>query len=124
MNPYTIAVDFDGTVVEHEFPNVGADVPGAVETLKKFISRGGKVILWTMRDGKKLDEAIEWFEERNIPLYGVQRNPTQDDWTTSPKAYANRYIDDNAMGCPLVHMGCRRPYVDWEKIREMLGLES
>lgn len=67
-------------------------------------------------DGNYLQDAIEWFNRNSIPLHGVQENPTQKQWTTSPKCYAQLYIDDAALGCPLVHGKHDRPYVDWEVV--------
>ena len=108
-----VAVDFDGTVVEHEYPDIGRDI-GAVPWLQALAGYGAKIILWTMRDGEDLVAAELWFARNSIPLFGVQRNPTQDAWTSSPKAYANIYVDDAALGCPLVlPTDGRRPYVDW-----------
>lgn len=72
-----------------------------------------------MRSGEQLQDAVKWFEERNIPLFGIQRNPTQDSWTSSPKAYAKIYIDDAALGCPLVEgLKGERPFVDWKTVEE------
>ena len=138
-----IAIDFDGTCVSHQFPNVGKDI-GAVPVLKRLIDHGHRLILWTMRadcrnntgfsdcvpeihNGPFLTEALVWFEEKNIPLWAVQRNPEQDSWTTSPKCYAQLYIDDSALGIPLIHPegGTERPYVDWkvtEYLLERMGL--
>lgn len=116
--PIVIAVDFDGTVVSHEYPKVGKDI-GAVPVLQKILSRGHKLILWTMRSGRELDEAIDWFAKNDIELYGIQINPSQMSWTASRKAYANLYVDDAALGCPLkIDPTQARPYVDW-KIVEM-----
>lgn len=112
-----IAVDFDGTCVTHEFPEVGGDI-GAVPVLKRLTDEGHKLILWTMRSGPTLTDATDWFAENGIPLYGVQRNPSQDEWTSSPKAYAQLYIDDAALGCPLVFPCGERPYVDWEAVEQ------
>ena len=71
--------------------------------------------------GDFLKNAVSWFEENEIPLYGIQTNPSQTTWTTSPKAYAEMYIDDAALGCPLIYPGNgERPYVDWVKVREIL----
>lgn len=110
-----IAVDFDGACVDHRYPDVGADVPGAVESLREMVEAGASLILWTMRSGEPLQDAVRWFERHNIPLLGVNENPTQKTWTTSPKQYAHIYIDDAAFGCPLrdlPRMGSR-PAVDW-----------
>ena len=119
-----IAVDFDGTCVTHEFPDVGRSI-GAEPVLKRLVESGAKLILWTMRSDTKernhLSEAVGWFKFNGIPLYGIQRNPTQDSWTSSPKAYAQLYIDDAALGCPLKQgEPGERPFVDWEQVEEML----
>jgi hypothetical protein len=113
-------IDFDGTCVTHEYPKIGRFI-GAQKVLKRIVANGGKLILWTMRSEQPLREAIEWFAENDIPLYGIQRNPTQDRWTSSPKAYAKFYIDDAAVGCPL-KPGLRdeRPYVDWVAVELLL----
>ena len=99
----TICVDFDGTCVKHEQPATGASIPGAVDTLKRLVEAEHRLVLFTMRSGKELTHAVRWFEDNNIPLYGIQSSPGQQTWTSSPKAYGHRYIDDAATGCPLVH---------------------
>ena len=116
-----ICVDFDGTCVKHEYPQVGGDI-GAVPVLRKLTGNGHKIILFTMRDGVELDDAIQWFSENGIPLYGINKNPTQGSWTSSPKAYGQLYIDDAALGIPLIVKEDERPYVDWVKVSAMLGL--
>ena len=118
-----IAVDFDGTVVTHAFPRVGREV-GATPVLKRLVRAKHNLILFTMRSngqehGDVLDDAVHWFKERNIPLYGVQSNP-DNNWSTSPKAYASLYIDDSALGCPLVEPNVGRPYVDWDAVEKRL----
>ncbi len=116
-----IAVDFDGTCVTNEYPNVGRDI-GAVPVLKKLVDAGHKLILNTMRSGKELADAIRWFIDNNIPLFGINENPTQKSWTASPKVYANLYIDDAALGCPLITDGfvTKNPFVDWEEVEKQL----
>lgn len=139
-----ILIDFDGTCVAHEFPKVGKDI-GAVPVLKELVENGHNLILFTMRSdvenpqsdddtimcelGNYLTDAVNWFKDNEIPLYGIQRNPTQHTWTTSPKAYGHLMIDDSALGCPLIRAevneyGCVRcldkPHVDWEGVRNML----
>lgn len=116
-----IAIDFDGTCVTHDYPNVGTDI-GAVPVLKQLVKDGHELILYTMRSGKELDDAVNWFKKNEIPLYGIQQNPTQKSWTNSPKCYAQLYIDDAALGCPLVLSTNKRPYVDWEKVALYLSL--
>lgn len=120
-----ICVDFDGTCTTHEFPQIGQDI-GAVPVLKSLVDRGHKLILYTMRsdrpqDGMYLTDAVQWFKDNDIELYGIQYNPTQGEWTTSNKAYGQIYIDDAALGCPLIHGKHSRPYVDWQKVEEMLA---
>lgn len=114
-----IAVDFDGTIVEHKFPGIGAPVPGALEYLKQFKEDGAKLILWTMRSdgseyGDVLQEAVDYCRENGLEFDHINENP--QDWTTSNKAYAHVYIDDAAFGCPLIQPAGRRPYVNWEKV--------
>lgn len=120
-----IGIDFDGTCVSHEFPYVGKDI-GSVQVLKKLVENGHQLILWTMRSdsskGLFLAAAVKWFAENEIPLYGIQTNPTQSSRTSSPKAYCDMYIDDAALGCPLkkdIEISSRG-FVDWEKIEEIL----
>ena len=120
-----IGIDFDGTCVSHEFPSIGNDI-GSIPVLKKMVNSGNNLILWTMRSdtkrGKYLSEAIQWFNENDIPLWGIQTNPSQSSWTTSPKAYCELYIDDAALGCPLkVDTSLSsRPFVDWGTVEKML----
>ncbi len=117
----TVAIDFDGTCVTHEYPKVGRYI-GAQPVLQRIVAEGGKLILWTMRSDQGLQDAVDWFEAHGIPLYGIQRNPTQDEWTNSPKCYAKLYIDDAALGCPLLPgLKGERPFVDWKAISEIFG---
>lgn len=118
MKNLTICVDFDGTCVKHKYPAIGEDI-GAAPVLKRLVDEGAKLILWTMRGGTDLRDAKEWFAVNNIPLYGIQINPSQKYWTDSPKAYANIYIDDAALGAPLVSPNNgERPYIDWQKVED------
>ena len=117
------AIDFDGTCVDHQYPYIGEDVPGAVEVLRIISLGGDKLILNTMRSDRALQLALNWFEHHDIPLYGINENPDQKEWTNSPKVYAHHYIDDAAVGCPLIHPeGFERACVDWQKISELLEL--
>lgn len=117
-----VAVDFDGTVVDHRYPDVGPEAPGAVMHLRDLVAGGWDIVLFTMRSGEELDAAVRWFAERDIPLFGVNRNPEQDSWTTSPKAYAQVYIDDAALGCPLVEIaGFKRKCVDWYVVHAIMA---
>ena len=118
-------VDFDGTCVTHEFPRIGKDI-GAVPVLKKIVRAGAKIVLFTMRDDRGpgemyLTDAVNWFKENGIELYGIQTNPSQKSWTNSPKAHGDVFIDDLAFGCPLVFPeDGSRPYVDWKEIESVL----
>lgn len=130
-----ICIDFDGTCVTHEFPRIGEDI-GAIPVLKELVEAGHKLILFTMRSDRKkkkkvgdeivvveenfLADAIKWFDDNGIALYGVQKNPTQRFWTSSPKAYGHLYIDDANLGCPLITPTEGRPYVDWVETRKYL----
>ena len=127
----TINIDFDGTCVTHDFPLIGKSI-GAEKVLKRLVDNGHQLILFTMRADKEdstsnssdkyLSEAVKWFEDNDIPLYGVQKNPTQSAWTSSPKSYANLMIDDSSLGCPLkidIELSTR-PFVCWKTIELML----
>lgn len=116
-----INCDFDGTVVTHHYPEIGKDI-GAIPILKKLTDNGHQLILFTMRSGKELDDAVNWFKQNNIPLYGIQTNPTQKSWTSSPKSLADLMIDDSALGCPLKYDPnlSLRYFVDWEIVEKML----
>ncbi len=121
MSNLTIGLDFDGTIVTHDYPRVGQDV-GSKNVLKRLQAAGHQFVLNTMRSGRELDEAAEYLREViGIPLYGINENPRQHEWTESPKVYAHIYIDDAALGCPLIHPGNgERPYVDWVAVEELL----
>ena len=120
----TIALDFDGTVVTHAYPEIGEDA-GAVPVLKELSGNGCQLILYSMRHGKLLDQAAEWFRQNGIPLYAVNENPGQKRWTSSPKVHAVLYIDDSSLGCPLRFIdGVKRPVADWVRIREQLVKEG
>lgn len=109
-----VAVDFDGTCVTHEYPNIGEEAPGVVEALTFLQDQGCRIILYTMRHGSHLFEAVRWMQDRGIVLWGVNENPEQKSWTGSPKVYANVYIDDAAIGVPLMYRrGDKRPVVNW-----------
>jgi hypothetical protein len=117
-----ICVDFDGTCVTHEFPKVGKDI-GAANVLKRLVQNGHLLVLFTMRsDGSNIQDALDWFDKNRIPLYGINENPTQKEWTSSKKAYGNYYIDDAAIGVPLIYDKsiAERPFVDWNKVEKIL----
>ena len=97
-----IAVDFDGTIVEHRYPEIGPEIPFAIDTLKMLISDRHKVILWTVREGKLLDDAVEWCRNRGVEFYAVNK-----DYPEERKEYNNHFsrkikaevwIDDRNVG--------------------------
>ena len=127
-NKQIICVDFDGTCTTHSFPYIGKDI-GAVPVLQRLVAEGHKLILFTMRSnykGDTLDQAEKWFKDNGLPLYGINVNPSQVTWTKSPKAYGQLYIDDAALGCPLLYNTelSDRPYVDWDTVEEMLEING
>lgn len=116
-----IAVDFDGTLVKHKFPEIGAPVDGAFGVLRELQAAGVHLILSTMRSGETLEQAIRFCEAQGVRFWGHNENPEQRTWTASPKVYAQMYIGDDALGCPLVRPGMReRPWCNWAVIREQL----
>jgi hypothetical protein len=120
-----IAVDFDGTCVTHAFPHIGKEI-GAAPVLR-YLAQKHKLILFTMRcntldpmgyEYPCLNDACSWFKKHDIPLFGVNDNP-KAHFSTSPKVYADMYIDDRALGIPLREVDggmC----VDWEKCLVLL----
>lgn len=121
-----ICVDFDGTIVDHCFPEIGKPVPEAIKWLKRLNQHGAKLILYTMRSDSRifktaLSDAVNYLESNGVELYAVNENPTQLSWTTSPKVNGDVYVDDAAFGCPLIFPeGFNRPCVDWKKVGPQL----
>ena len=95
-----IAVDFDGTIVEHEYPEIGREKLFAFQTLKELEKMGARLILWTFRTGKELDEAVEYCRKNGIEFYAVNKNYPEEifDDTVSRKIDADSYIDDKNVG--------------------------
>ena len=109
-----IAVDFDGTIVEHRYPGIGRELPFAIETLKKLRSEHHKLILWSVREGRLLEEAVSFCRERGLEFYAVNRDyPEEAEGHNnhySRKLKADLFIDDrNLGGLP-----------DWGTIYEMV----
>lgn len=132
-----IAIDFDGTCLTHEYdkndPSVkGVDI-GAVPVIERLIQEGHKILLLTMRSGEHLETAVQWFNDHDIPLWGVNYNKNQSRWTDSRKVFAHTYIDDAGLGNyyltmqPIVieeaggitHVP-KKPYVNWPLVEESL----
>ena len=117
-----IAIDFDGTIVEHMFPEIGPPVPGALPWIRRWQIAGAKLILWTMRSdgqavGDVLTAAVEWCREKGIVFDAVNEGIGDRRWTQSPKAHAHIFVDDAAFGCPLMPSTLvSRPMVDWSLV--------
>ena len=109
-----IAVDFDGTIVEHRYPSIGKELPFAIDTLRKLAAEGHRLILWTVREGQYLDDAVEFCRSRGLEFYAVNRDypeeePERNNRFTR-KLKADLWIDDrNLGGLP-----------DWGTIYEMI----
>lgn len=96
----TIAVDFDGTIVENKFPEIGKPLLFAFESLKKLQEEGHRLILWTYRHGTRLDEAVEFCEKNGLKFYAINRSYPEEDFdnTISRKILADIFIDDRNIG--------------------------
>ncbi|NOQ28317.1 MAG: hydrolase [Bacteroidales bacterium] len=108
-----IAVDFDGTIVEHEYPKIGKPKLFAFETLKALQDRGDQLILWTYRSGKELDEAVEFCKINGIEFYAVNKNYPEEvyDGSISRKILAEVYIDDRNIG----------GFMEWSEVWQLLN---
>lgn len=96
-----IAIDFDGTIVEHRYPAIGAERPFAIDTLKQLQREGHKLILWSVREGRLLDDAVEWCRQRGLEFYAVNRDYPEerpDDRGFSRKLKVDLFIDDRNLG--------------------------
>lgn len=109
-----IAVDFDGTIVEHKYPAIGREIPFAIETLKKLRDDRHKLILWSVREGELLQEAVDFCRERGLEFYAVNKDYPEEEQEHkhySRKLKADLFIDDrNLGGLP-----------DWGTIYEMVS---
>ena len=98
----TIAVDFDGTIVEHRYPEIGPEKPFAVDTLKLLIKDRHQLVLWSVREGKLLDDAIAWCRDRGIEFWAVNRDFPEEDITRNEsfarKLRVDLFIDDRNLG--------------------------
>ena len=98
----TIAVDFDGTIVEHRYPQIGEEIPFAIETLKMLIKDRHRLILWSVREGELLEEAVEWCRQRGVEFYAVNRDYPEEEQEKnnhfSRKLKADLFIDDRNVG--------------------------
>lgn len=98
----TIAMDFDGTIVENRYPEIGRELPFATQTLRMLISDRHRLILWSCREGQLLDDAINWCKERGVEFYAVNKDYPEETFNTnnhfSRKIKADLFIDDRNLG--------------------------
>lgn len=116
-----IGVDFDGTIVSHEYPAIGKPVQGAIRWLRRLKKAGAVLILWTMRsdDGRQntLTAAVEYCREQGLEFDAVNEGIDDRLWTSSPKVFAHVYVDDAAFGCPCrLDKSSGRPVVNWARV--------
>ena len=94
-----IAVDFDGTIVEHEYPRIGKPIPFAIETLLQLQKDGHTLLLWTVRDGDLLQEAVDYVEKNGVKFFAYNKNyPEEDVINASRKLNADVFVDDRNVG--------------------------
>lgn len=96
-----IAVDFDGTIVEHKYPEIGNELPFAIDTLRKLTEQQHRIILWTVRRGELLQAAVDWCKARGVEFYAVNKNfPEEEleDTSVYGKINADLFIDDRNLG--------------------------
>ena len=112
-----IAVDFDGTIVEHEYPKIGKVKLFAFETLKELQKQNNRLILWTYRSGRELEEAVDYCKKNGIEFYAVNKSYPEeiiDEETTSRKINADVFIDDRNVG----------GFLGWSKIWQILNKDT
>lgn len=116
-----IAIDFDGTIVTHEYPRIGKLAPYAKEVINELAAAGHELFLWTMREDRgrnmTLSEAAMFLEDEGINIHKFNHSPAQ--FSTSPKQYAHIYIDDAAIGVPTINTGDGR-IVNWATMAYLL----
>lgn len=95
-----IAIDFDGTIVKDAYPKIGEAQPFAFETLKNLEKEGHRLILWTFRKGKRLEEAVRFCKEKGIEFYAVNKSFPEEEYDSSlsRKILADIFIDDRNFG--------------------------
>lgn len=112
----TIAIDFDGTIVEDKYPGIGRARTFAFDTMKRLQNDGHRLILWTYRDGKLLDEAVEFCLKNGITFYSVNKNYPEEEFDvkTVRKLNVDIFIDDRNIG----------GFMGWGKIYQILTEEE
>ncbi len=112
----TIAVDFDGTIVEHAYPEIGEEMLFAFATLRALQEKGHRLILWTIREGELLEEAVEYCRQNGVEFYAVNRSYPEEDYPVmeSRKIIVDLFIDDRSLG----------GFPGWPKVWQMLHPDS
>jgi hydroxymethylpyrimidine pyrophosphatase-like HAD family hydrolase len=115
-NSKVIAVDFDGTIVEHKYPAIGKEMLFAFATLKALQQKGHKLVLWTIRTGELLQEAVDYCRENGVEFYAVNKNYPEEvlDEKTSRKLNADVFIDDRSLG----------GFIGWSEVWQTLHPEG
>ena len=111
-----IAIDFDGTIVKDEYPKIGPPQLFAFETMKKMQQNGYRLILWTLRETKKLEEAVEFCKNNGVEFYAVNKNYPEEKVTddTIRKLHADIFIDDRNIG----------GFIGWGKIHQIFFIDE
>ena len=115
-SPLKIAVDFDGTIVEHRYPEIGKEILFAFDTLKALQKQKHLLIMWTYRSGKELDEAVEYCRQNGIEFYAVNKSYPEEEFNenfSSRKIEADIFIDDRNIG----------GMIGWGEIYQMINPE-
>lgn len=98
----TIAIDFDGTIVEHRYPKIGSEIPFATDTLKMLIKDGHQLILWSVREGELLQEAVDWCHAHGVDFWAVNKDYPEEEKENnnhfSRKLKVDMFIDDRNLG--------------------------
>jgi len=112
-----IAVDFDGTIVEHRYPAIGEELLFAFATLRELQKQGHRLLLWTIREGRELEEAVEFCRNNGVEFYAANKNYPEEEFiagVSSRKLNADLFIDDRNIG----------GFLGWSKIWELLNKDS
>ncbi len=107
-----VAIDFDGTIVKDKYPKIGQPQAFAFDTMKKMQQNGYRLILWTLREGSKLQEAVDFCATNGIEFYAVNKNYPEENLTEKSirKIHADLFIDDRNIG----------GFIGWGKIHQLL----
>ena len=120
-----IAIDFDGTIVQHKYPEIGNEIPFATATIRRLIAEQHQVILWTVRRGELLQQAVDWCKERGIEFYAVNKSfPEEEAGEGYGKVNADIFIDDRSVGgLPEWGVICQviRRRWSWKQYYEYIG---